>query len=850
MISKQLGYFNRRSGWISPDFGTNEKMDKIEAALTEVVNNFDVNENHITIGNTGGAGSSLLIKSENLSIGRYIYMNSQNEYADTDMDSGLIFNVEVSPNLSFNVDGYGFTGTKVHVDMAVGLLPTQFLAVQSELNTGIYEVVTHIGNEITINSDPQEPFCKSEFNDESANGTVRAIKVSVIRGVSDTDDTIEEAKGQFAPLSYHKVLYDSKASGQLGNIELTDESDQVKLSKTTISAEGLTERTHSIKDTADDEFTMNDATQTLKNKTMTDNTNNVISRGLWVTNGTGSVSTYAATAPSSGQVLKATASTTATWQTINEINLRPGNLINLNGGKSDQNNGTITIAVDNQTEQDPEEVDDTLQGTDPPTNPDFPGADLPNLPGMPGVPGLPGIPIVAAFGGAVAAAGFAGAVGAFGAVIAVGIPGSTGGIYTDQIRGHSGASGPYFPDGLIVNNIYSGTTGPVQFPNGLNVDPLYYDNAYEKTSGHGMIHWNDVRVKGNCYLENNVAITGTLTTINTEQINTRDRYIFMNSGYSPASAQPGGVISNILPIDPTYILSGNFDEGIYTFSDSSVGITGSTGLLENDIIIIGGSQNNDGVYCVHGHTGNVLSVKGQLSALTVAFAQRKFNNEGVTGTVYAKKVNIAGLEFNSTMDGMMYVRGNQSDNITRNAIAYDTSSPSFSTLSLTGLTGTSADTLLVLDSNTVKTRSVSSLASSLASSFTSTDLSIGYTVSSYPNNSGSTYANVTVRTDPIRGDITCVRLEPFSMYITAAESRILLSVGTFALPSKILVFPILLHWDSNHEQCLCISDPANSGYRIVRANGDNFPAGSTISHATQAIGGITAEYSEFVYVKF
>lgn len=849
MISKQLGYFNRRSGWISPDFGTNDKMDKIEAALTEVINNFDVEGDHITIGGTGATGSSLLIKSENLSIGRYIYMNSLNEYTDTDMDSGLVFNVETLPNLSFNVNDYGFTSTKVHVDVATGLLPTQFLAVQSELNTGIYEVLTHIGNEITINSDPQEPFCKDSFNDEPANGTVRAIKVSVIRGVSDTDDTIEEAKGQFAPLSYHKVLYDSKASGQLGNIELTDESDQVKLSKTTISAEGLTERTHSIKDTADDEFTMNDATQTLKNKTMTDNTNNVISRGLWVTNGTGSVSTYAATAPSSGQVLKATASTTATWQTINEINLRPGNLINLNGGKSDQNNGTITIAVDNQTEQDPEEVDDTLQGTDPPTNPDFPGADLPNLPGMPGVPGLPGIPIVAAFGGAVAAAGFAGAVGAFGAVIAVGIPGSTGGIYTDQIRGNSGASGPYFPDGLIVKNIYgpSGDTGPFIFHNGLMADPIYYDNAYEKTTNHGMIHWNDVILKSNAYLEGNVSISGTLTTVNSEQINTRDRYIFMNNGYSPASAQPGGIISNILPIDPTYILSGNFDEGIYTFSDSSVGITGSTGLLENDIIIIGGSQNNDGVYCVHGHTGNVLSVKGQLSALTVAFAQRKFNNEGVTGTVYAKKVNIAGLEFNSTMDGMMYVRGNQSDNITRNAIAYDTSSPSFSTLSLTGLTGGSSDSLLILDSNTVKTRTVSSLASA----FTNVDTSIGYTASSHPYSSGSTYANVTVRRDPVRQDIHAIRLEPFSLYISSAEAEIRLNVGASALPLKKLVFNILLYFDGNFEECWCISDPGNSCYRVVRKNADDFPAGSTISHCTQAlITGLTNEYTDLVFVKF
>jgi hypothetical protein len=56
-------------------------------------------------------------------------------------------------------------------------------------------------------------------------------------------------------------------------------------------------------------------TDTLTNKTATDNTNNLIARGLWAGSGSGSVSTYAATAPSSGQVLTATGATTATWQT-------------------------------------------------------------------------------------------------------------------------------------------------------------------------------------------------------------------------------------------------------------------------------------------------------------------------------------------------------------------------------------------------------------------------------------------------------------------------------------------------------------------------------------------------------
>lgn len=60
------------------------------------------------------------------------------------------------------------------------------------------------------------------------------------------------------------------------------------------------------------DVTTNAGTQSLTNKTMTDTTNNVAAKGLH--SATTVVSVSAATAPSSGQVLTATSSTTATWQ--------------------------------------------------------------------------------------------------------------------------------------------------------------------------------------------------------------------------------------------------------------------------------------------------------------------------------------------------------------------------------------------------------------------------------------------------------------------------------------------------------------------------------------------------------
>ena len=56
-------------------------------------------------------------------------------------------------------------------------------------------------------------------------------------------------------------------------------------------------------------------TQTLTNKTATSSTNDITARALFSGSGAGAVSTYAATAPSNGQVLTATSGTTATWQT-------------------------------------------------------------------------------------------------------------------------------------------------------------------------------------------------------------------------------------------------------------------------------------------------------------------------------------------------------------------------------------------------------------------------------------------------------------------------------------------------------------------------------------------------------
>jgi hypothetical protein len=83
---------------------------------------------------------------------------------------------------------------------------------------------------------------------------------------------------------------------------------------TTLATTSTTSKTLTLPN-FNDTLTVLAGAQTLTNKTMTDNTNNVIARQLWGASGASSVSVYAATAPTTGQVLTASNSTTAIWST-------------------------------------------------------------------------------------------------------------------------------------------------------------------------------------------------------------------------------------------------------------------------------------------------------------------------------------------------------------------------------------------------------------------------------------------------------------------------------------------------------------------------------------------------------
>ena len=85
--------------------------------------------------------------------------------------------------------------------------------------------------------------------------------------------------------------------------------------KTTITSSQTVNRVLTLPDLTDT-LIGRSTTDTLTNKGITDASNNVIARGLWNGSGTGSVSSYTAAAPTTGQILAATNSTTMTWQSL------------------------------------------------------------------------------------------------------------------------------------------------------------------------------------------------------------------------------------------------------------------------------------------------------------------------------------------------------------------------------------------------------------------------------------------------------------------------------------------------------------------------------------------------------
>lgn len=650
-------YYNFHYGWVPAklenDSIIQDLQNQVENLTTKVENyestievspqtiniGYNIENTNITLGN-GEPGTNTTVRTEFFNVGRYIYMHHNNDYSGP-TDSGLVMNIQ-EDGTPMNVEAPGFTTNTVRVNEENGLLPTQIIAVTSALNTGLYQVKTHEDNVITIEDEPDEPFLKSSFNPEEANGIVHPVFVQVIRANSDGES--EVAHGTFAPLEYNKYLYDTKKESELGSLEITDTltlssgENQVVFdfpsNSTTLTVEeSIEDRTLTIPPTEeDDTFAFLAEPQEFTNKTITDKSNDVTARALFVNNGDGTVSTYTAAAPTTNQFLKATSTNAAEFVTVQ---LHAGNSIQLNNGKSsrDLGAGDITISVKLDEEQDPEDIEETLENPTTPTEPEFPGFDfdIPDIPSIPSIGGAVGAAaaVVGVAAGIFVTVGVAGALGAFGAV------------KTGEIRD------------LDDNKVVTFTNGDAEFENNVIVKKNF-------------------EVQGNAEF-NNVIINGSLST--------DGRYIYLNTKDSVNSAKSTGLIATRYPDATIYSLT-DWVEGDGSV-DPSCSCSTDTGLSEGDIIQVYSTDpsytgSNTGYYEVQSLTSgppHILRFKGTLNPKSEDYTKSNVETDN-TNTLYGVRVQISGLEFGD--DGVpRYISGNNTGTFIKEAVAYDTASPSF-----------------------------------------------------------------------------------------------------------------------------------------------------------------------------
>lgn len=143
--------------------------------------------------------------------------------------------------------------------------------------------------------------------------------------------------------------------------------------------------------------------------------------------------------------------------------------------------------------------------------------------------------------------------------------------------------------------------------------------------------FNSIRCLGN------LVVDGTTTSVNTENLNVSDTYIYVNKNYTNASEKKTGLVANVLPTNVSVSVSGSFvpSSGI---NNAQVLTTGSV-FSAGDIVQITGTSGslNDGIYEVSTNVGNLLVIRGVGSVLqTEPFVQTDFV-EGTGGTV--TKVN-------------------------------------------------------------------------------------------------------------------------------------------------------------------------------------------------------------------
>ena len=171
---------------------------------------------------------------------------------------------------------------------------------------------------------------------------------------------------------------------------------------------------------------------------------------------------------------------------------------------------------------------------------------------------------------------------------------------------------------------------------------------------------NNLFVNNNAVVVGNLDVRGTTTTINSVNVNIKDRYLYINNDYTTNTGITGGLVINYLPTAyTTTVAVGGF------VTSTTVRTTVVEMFPPGSIIQISGTTgnvSNSGIFVVLSHEDNVLTID-----TTATFAQTVFIVDTTTGGNITK-INVALMQV-SANGVWQSVTGNDVDSlITKNML--------------------------------------------------------------------------------------------------------------------------------------------------------------------------------------
>lgn len=164
----------------------------------------------------------------------------------------------------------------------------------------------------------------------------------------------------------------------------------------------------------------------------------------------------------------------------------------------------------------------------------------------------------------------------------------------------------------------------------------------------------------------NLVVTGTTTSVDSENVMIADNHLYLNKGYETVSAQSGGIVVNYLPTVTTDVV-----DALGFTSATVVQTDNSDTFVAGDIIQINGSTGglNDGLFIVSTHVGTVLTID---DAPTATFANTQFTPETTSTGATIVKVNVGSLQVNAS-GTLEYASGSSQSSLVYTEIGADTS---------------------------------------------------------------------------------------------------------------------------------------------------------------------------------